>query len=312
MPLLFDLAVEQAGECVFEAAFAGKHLVQVFGDGHTDAVLLGKRMGVVRRSFAFHRLADGGLGGFGAVAPAKRKAEAAVARLVVGAGEDEVAHARKAGQGFFFCAKGGGEAGDFAQATGNEGGAGVGTAAEAVGDACCNGDDVFDCAADLDAGEVVAGVAEEVAAVEVLGDVLCERAVGGGNGDGGRQAGGDFFGKAGPGEDGVRVVAEGVAEDIGEQSPAARFKAFDGPHERGVAQVRFEVGKQSGKGAAGDDRQYEFCRPNACREVIAHGEVGRQGDAGQVAAVFAGFSERRRVFAAVRPEGDVVGVARQL
>jgi len=79
VPLLFDLAVEQAGEGVFEAAFAGKHLVQVFGDGHTDAVLLGKRVGVVCCAFAFHRLADGGFGGFGAVAPAKRKAEAAVA-----------------------------------------------------------------------------------------------------------------------------------------------------------------------------------------------------------------------------------------
>ena len=79
VPLLFDLAVEQAGEGVFEAAVPGKHLVQVFGDGHTDAVLLGKGVGVVRRAFAFHSLADGGLGGFGAVAPAKREAEAAVA-----------------------------------------------------------------------------------------------------------------------------------------------------------------------------------------------------------------------------------------
>ena len=46
MPLLFDVAGEQAGEGVFEAAAAGEHVVQVFGDGHADVVLLGERVGV--------------------------------------------------------------------------------------------------------------------------------------------------------------------------------------------------------------------------------------------------------------------------
>ena len=76
--------------------------------------------------------------------------------------------------------------------------------------------------------------------------------------------------------------------------------------------MRFEVGKKTGEGAAGHDGQDEFCRSDARREVVADGEVGRQGDAGQVATVFAVFGERRRVFAAVCPEGDVVLVARQL
>ena len=150
--------------------------------------------------------------------------------MVVGAGEDEVAHAGKPGQSFFLCAERGRQAADFAQAAGDEGSAGVGAAAEAVGNAGGNGDDVFYRPADLDAGEVAAGVAEEVAAVEVLREGLRQRVVVGGDGNGGRQAGGDFFGKAGAGEDGVRVVAEGVLEDVGKQPAAVCLEAFDCPH----------------------------------------------------------------------------------
>ena len=52
--------------------------------------------------------------------------------------------------------------------------------------------------------------------MEVAGEGLCQRVVAGGDGDGGGLAGGDFFGEAGPGEDGVRVFAEGGGEDVGE------------------------------------------------------------------------------------------------
>ena len=79
MPLLFDVAGEQAGEGVFEAAAAREHVVQVFGDGHADAVLLGERVGVVCRAFAFDDLADGSLGRCRAFAASQGEAEAAVA-----------------------------------------------------------------------------------------------------------------------------------------------------------------------------------------------------------------------------------------
>ena len=78
----------------------------------------------------------------------------------------------------------------------------------------------------------------------------------------------------------MRVFAEGFHEDVGQQAAAACLETFDSPHQRGLLDVRFEVGEEAGEGTAGHDGQDEFCRPDARREVIADGEVGRQGDAG--------------------------------
>ena len=62
MPLLFDVAGEQAGEGVFEAAAAREHVGQVFGDGHVDPVLFGERVGSVRRTLSSNDCPDGSLG----------------------------------------------------------------------------------------------------------------------------------------------------------------------------------------------------------------------------------------------------------
>ena len=217
MPFLFDVACEEAGDGVVQAGLAGKHVVQVGRDGHADAVCLCKGIGVVGSTFAFDSLADGGFGVCCTLSASEGEAEATVARLVIRAGENEVTHAGKAHQGFFMRTEGGRQAGDFAQAARNEGSTGVRTAAEAVSDTGCDGDDVFHGTANLDADKVVTGVAKEVAAVVVVGDVFCEGVIGSGNGHSGRLSGGDFFGEAGAGQDGVWVIgADGVMENVAE------------------------------------------------------------------------------------------------
>ena len=51
----------------------------------------------------------------------------------------------------------------------------------------------------------------------VVGDVFCEGVIGSGDGHSGRLPGGDFFGEAGAGQDGVWVIgADGVMENVAE------------------------------------------------------------------------------------------------
>ena len=51
----------------------------------------------------------------------------------------------------------------------------------------------------------------------VVGDVFCEGVIGSGDGHGGRLSGGDFFGEAGAGQDGVWVIGtDGVMENVAE------------------------------------------------------------------------------------------------
>ena len=147
-------------------------------DGHADAVCLRKGIGVVGSAFAFDRLANGGFGVCRTLSASEGETEAAIARLVISAGEDEVAYAGKAHQGFFMGAEGGRQAGDFAQAARNEGCTGVCTAAETISDAGCDGNDVFHGTANLNADKIIAGVAKEVAAVVIVGDVFCEGVIG--------------------------------------------------------------------------------------------------------------------------------------
>ena len=93
MPFLFDIACEEAGDGVVQAGLAGKHVVQVGSDGHADAMCLRKGISIVGSAFAFDSLADSGFGVWRTLSASEGETEAAVARLVIRAGEDEVTHA---------------------------------------------------------------------------------------------------------------------------------------------------------------------------------------------------------------------------
>ena len=107
--------------------------------------------------------------------------------------------AGEAGKGFAAAAAGYGEAGDFGDAAGHEGGGGVVAEADAGGDTGGDGDDVLERAAEFDADDVGGGVEAEGLGGELLLDAGGDRVVEG-DGDGGGLALGDFKGEAGAGE----------------------------------------------------------------------------------------------------------------
>ena len=124
----------------------------------------------------------------------------AVAGERAGAGEDEVACAGEAGEGFAAAAAGNGEAGDFGDAAGHEGGGGVVAEADSGGDAGGDGDDVFERAAEFDANDVGGGVEAEGFGRELVLDAGGDIRIFKGDGNGGGLALGYFKGEAGAGE----------------------------------------------------------------------------------------------------------------
>ena len=109
-----------------------------------------------------------GDGFFERLALAEGEADAVVARVLGEAGDDQVADAGEAGEGFAVAAEGDAEAGHFGERAGDEGGDRVVAETEAVGHAGGDGIDVLDRAAEFDAGDVVAGVDAEMGQGEEL------------------------------------------------------------------------------------------------------------------------------------------------
>ena len=152
----------------------GGHLL---GDGHFDAVARGEAERGGGGADAFGDLAVEAGEDVGELAAlAELDADGAVAREAAGAGEDEVADAGEAGQGFAAAAAGHGEAGDLGDAAGDEGGGGVVAELEAGDDAGGEGDDVLERAAELGADDVLVAVDAEGGGAEVVLQGLAEDA----------------------------------------------------------------------------------------------------------------------------------------
>ncbi len=149
--------------------------VHLFGDGHLDAVAGGEaeRGGGAADAFGYLAVETGE--NFGELAAAAEfDADGAVAGERAGAGEDEVADAGETGEGLAAATAGDGEARHLGDAAGDEGGGGVVAEVEAVDDAGGEGDDVFERAAEFDAGDVVVGVDAKGGRGEVALDRLSE------------------------------------------------------------------------------------------------------------------------------------------
>ena len=126
--------------------------------------------------------------------------DGAVAAERAGAGEHQVADAGEAGEGFAAATAGDGEAGDFGNAAGDEGGGGVVAEADSGSDSGGDGDDVFERAAEFDADDIGGGVEAEGLRGELVLDAGGDGGIGEGDGDGGGLALGDFKGEAGAAE----------------------------------------------------------------------------------------------------------------
>ena len=232
--------------------------LHLFGDGHFDVVDAGQAEGGARGEDAFSNFAaEGGedLREFAALA--ERLADGAVAAERAGAGEHQVASAGEAGEGFAAAAAGNGEAGDFGDAAGHESGGGVVAEADAGSDAGGDGDDIFECAAELDADDVGGGVEAQRLGGELLLDAGGDGGVVEGDGDGGGLALRDFNGEAGPGEcaDGEGIAlrergAAGMPEELTSGAPVST-KTSRWVSRFGLAGSEFRFGNSSKTG--GDD-----------------------------------------------------------
>ncbi len=171
-----------AGHQLADGFFGGFVVVEdgvdLLGDGHLDAVAGGEAEGGGGAGYAFGYFAVQALEDVGELAAAAQfDADGAVAGEGAGAGEDKVAEAGEAGEGLAVASAGYGEAGDLGDAAGDDGGSGVMAEVEAVDDAGGEGDDVFEGAAELYAGDVVVGVDAQGGRGEVALDGVGEDVV---------------------------------------------------------------------------------------------------------------------------------------
>ena len=125
-----------------------------------------------RADVAFDDLADRAQRFARRRAGGEREAEAAVARLVVGAGQHEVAHAGEAHERLLAAAEREPQARHLGEAARDQRDARVRAEAEAVADAGADRVDVLRRAADLDADDVVRGVGAKRFAADALGEPL--------------------------------------------------------------------------------------------------------------------------------------------
>jgi hypothetical protein len=137
------------------------HLVGLLDDRHFDGVALRQPAYLACRTPAFDHLADLGQCLPGRRAASQSETEAAVARLVVGTGQYQVAKTGEAHEGVTAGAEGASETQHLGQTAGDQRGTGVGAEPETVGDAGGDGQYVLDRATDLDADQVTAGVGAE-------------------------------------------------------------------------------------------------------------------------------------------------------
>jgi len=167
-------------------------------DGHVHALLDSERLGGAGGAHALDGLPDLGHGGVGVGTAGERQAEPAVARLVIGAGEHQVAHTSQAREGLAVTAKRRAQARQLGEAARDHGGARVGAEAQAVGDAAGDRVDVLERARDDHTGDIRIGVGAQAGAVEPANGARGEVRVGRGDRHGGRQATRDLAGEAGP------------------------------------------------------------------------------------------------------------------
>ena len=190
----------------------GMHLVR---DWHLGRMGAGEaHCGLSCRNTFGHHTMHGGNNIRQLAPPPEFHSDAAVPGECAGASEHQVADAGESGEGIAAAAAGYGEAGDFGDAAGHEGGGGVVAEADAGGDAGGDGDDVFERAAEFDANDVGGGIEAEGFGRELVLDAGGDIRIFKGDGNGGGLALRDFKREAGPGEraDGKRPGTKGLRD----------------------------------------------------------------------------------------------------
>ena len=245
----------------------------------------------------------------------QQQAEAAVAGQVAAAGQHDVAQTGQAGDGFGARAQRQRKAQDFAEAACNQRGLRVFAEAQAVRHADGDGDDIFQRAADFNADHIVGCVGAKVAAVKRRGAVARRLPAARGDGDGGRFAGGDLFGKRRPRQHAQRqAAAEGLFDHLVHKAAALHFNALDGAHQPRMlfADGVFQPLADGAQRRRRHRQQQLFAGGDGLVKVAVSHHRRRQFNAGQVGVVAAGGGDAFHQFAVAPPQADRVAAPGQV
>jgi hypothetical protein len=212
-------------------------------------------------------------------------ADLAIAGKVTGAREHEVAQAGEAREGLGTPAHCGAQARDFGEAARDERSARVAAEREPVADAGGDGDHVLECAAHLDADQVVARIDAQARAVERRRRLGCEGLVARGHYHGGGLPARDLEREAGPGERrGTGASRQGLLDDLVRQRSGRGLEALAGPEKAGRAtrgRERLERGAQP-RGGCGDDHHLRVA--GCAREIGLDADRAGNPVSGEIAA----------------------------
>jgi hypothetical protein len=275
-------------------------------DRHLDAERVAEHAHVARRGDAFGDVSELAQDGRQRLPTRQGQPDAAVARQIARAGQNQVAQPRQAHERFALSAEGRGQAPSLGQSARDQRRARVVAEAQAIARAGGDCQHVFHCASDLDPDQVVADIGAEGLAAQALGHRLGQTRVGRRHRDRGRQPAGDLGGEARTGDHAHRRGPV-RAEHLVRQGNAGRLRGGDKSLAQPEQRRRDQASRRGGDFEQRADRRGDEDERGSGEHLGqrgAHGNRRRQREAGKVAQVFACAAERLRLGRVARPEAD--------
>ena len=179
-----------------------------------------------------------------------------------GAGDDQVAHTGKPGEGFLFRTQRHAQSGGLRQATGHEHGLGVVPEAQTVGDTGAQGNDVFQRRTQLRAHGIGAGVHPQGVRHESVLHEFRKRLIGAGSQQTGGKIDADLLGVAGAGE-GDDVLAGLLSDHLTHAQMGALLQALgDGDHHGIFVNVGSHTPADGAQGEGGRCHDHQLAAPD--------------------------------------------------
>ena len=267
---------------------------------------MGRPGGVI----AFHHGSDLLHGFRGLDTLADENAGPAVSRVHGGAGDNQVSHTGQSREGFPLGAQGETKPGCLRQAPGHEHGLCIVAEAAAVGNTGAQGNDVFQCAAQLHTGYIRIGVDPEAVRHESILDTLGQGLVGVGGDTAGGDSSGHLFGVTGTGEN-RDVVACHLLGHLAHTQKGIRLDALGHGDQLGLLIQIGGEGLTNRPEGEGGGRQHHHLPVRHTSRVPGDMQLRREGDSRQH-GILPGQLHFFGLFRVVGPQGDPVTVFAQV